>query len=1824
MQILFIQASGTSSTTFEEYVATVDLPYRYAIAPSVSEAKTLIATHKFDIAILEVSTGVSPTLEIFSELQARQIPIIIQADLGAEEVVIDWMQRGAQDYILKTPNYLKLLPVMLRKVFEHRSLSKALQQRDDQLQTIVENTVNGLLVVDFDGEILFANPSTEKMLGRHKKSLIGRQLGIPSIGKGGFQEIELLQANGKFLTAEMHSTLTIWDNRPAHLISLVNVTSRRQIEESLRDSEKQLSLALSAAKAGTWKLHTHNRSITWSNENYQLLGYEPSTISPDYDAWLNAIYPEDRSRVDRLIWQAIASGSNLDLEYRVLLPNDKIRWLHVFGQAILDHLDNPIGMTGIQLDISDRKQQEQLLSGQRQVLELLAQDVKLSEVLDLIVRVIESQAEGMLGSILLLDRQQLWRGAAPSLPEAYNNAINGVQIGERVGSCGTAVYRKEPVIVTDIASDPLWSDYCDLALQHNLRACWSTPIIARSGEVLGTFAMYYQEPKTPTEKDLGLVNVAVSLASLAIERRRSEEALYELNQKLENRVEKRTLALNASEARWQLALKGANDGIWDWDVQANTIFFSERWKQMRGYTSEEIVNSLEDWFRNIHPDDYDRVMVAVANHFAGNTEFFEVEYRVQQKDGSFMWFLDRGKALRDGNGNVIRMSGSESDITRRKSVEEALLTSELELRTLFSAMSDLVLVKDREGKYLKVANTQASGLITSGEDIIGKTEYDLLPLDKAKEFVGYIQQTLAMNTAINVEYNLDMKGHEAWFAATISPLSQNSVIWVSREITDRKQAEKDLRESEERYRSIMECAGDAIILADAQGNILETNAKAEEMLGYSRDEFTHLHIVQIHPRDRSEQYFAAFSDVIKTGSGKFLDAFAVRKDGRTVPIDIISTVVELNGQIINLGIFRDISERKRTEMALRESEARNRAILEAVPDLLLRLRRDGFCLDFIQPRGSHAEDFLIINRHLSEVLPPDLLQRQLEAIEQAISTGELQVYEHQFLKHNRLVDEEVRIVAIDVDEVVAIVRDISDRKQIEETLKQQLEKEKLFASILQRIRDSLDLVSILETAVDDVRQLIQSDRVLVYQIFDDCTGRVVTESVVEPWGRVLGVTFPPEAFPLSCYARYAVGNVYTIADRDRDPVLECMVQFMADFQIRAKLVVPIVQEGGKLWGLLIAHQCSAPRDWQAWEVSLLEQLTSQLAIAIQQVNLYQQLQAELIVRKRAESAISRQLQNQQTLAGITQQIRQSLNVQVILATVTEQVKQLLKVDRAIVYQLFPDNTSRIVEEAVNFEYPSVKNFYWDTNNLLEEDLESHLSGKPIIAHDLQTFDLSESLRDFLIQAEVKSQIVAPILLRLSPSATEPEQEAIVGSKLWGLLIVHNCAKKRLWKYSEARLLQQIANQLAIAIQQADLYQQLQEELEERRQAEVKLMESNEQLAISNADLARATRLKDEFLANMSHELRTPLNAILGMSEGLQDNVFGELNPREKKAIATIEHSGRHLLELINDILDLAKIESGKLELQIAPVSVKSLCDSSLSFVKQLALKKNIQLVMTIAPNLHAIAVDELRIRQALINLLINAVKFTPEGGRITLEVNLNGIESKIQFHIIDTGIGIAPENIPKLFQSFVQVDSGLNRQFGGTGLGLALVKRIVELHGGEILLESTLGIGSQFSILLPYKITAEIEAVQQTPTDESEPIIEREVNTTKTPLILLAEDNQANIETFSNYLSIFGYQIVVANNGLEAVDIARKSKPDIILMDIQMPEMNGLEAIAEIRKISECLDVPIIALTALAMVGDREKCLEAGANDYLSKPVKLKQLLVSVQKLLAAKSDSSG
>lgn len=504
--------------------------------------------------------------------------------------------------------------------------------------------------------------------------------------------------------------------------------------------------------------------------------------------------------------------------------------------------------------------------------------------------------------------------------------------------------------------------------------------------------------------------------------------------------------------------------------------------------------------------------------------------------------------------------------------------------------------------------------------------------------------------------------------------------------------------------------------------------------------------------------------------------------------------------------------------------------------------------------------------------------------------------------------------------------------------------------------------------------------------------------------------------------------------------------------------------------------------------------------------------------------------------------------------------------------------------------------------------------------------------------------------------------------------------------------------------------------------------AEEAMRHANEELARALRMKDEFLATMSHELRTPLTGILGLSESLQMEVYGALTEKQKSTLANIEASGRHLLDLINDILDVSKTEAGKLELRMEACSLGEICQSSIHLTKGMAGKKRQIVNFTMSPAHVSVNGDARRLKQVLINLLSNAVKFTPEGGSLGLDVIANSRDNIVYLTVWDTGIGIAPENIKKLFQPFMQIDSSLARAHTGTGLGLALVRRLVDLHGGSVEVQSTLGQGSRFVVSLPClpeedmgtatpeilnlrfrralivednQIDAEhlarcltslgiepvahsrgndvLERAIETQPDvifldlrlpdasgwDILPCLKADERTKHIPVIItsvsddkqkaadlnadgylvkffaptdvraalehlrakprenvkkrvvsdsaigmavmVVDDNETNIEALTDFLTAQGFFTTSVTSGVDFLARVSDVQPDAVIMDIQMPGLDGLETIRRLRAFDDprLAALPVIAVTALAMPGDRELCLKAGADEYISKPFRL-------------------
>jgi PAS domain S-box-containing protein len=896
---------------------------------------------------------------------------------------------------------------------------------------------------------------------------------------------------------------------------------------------------------------------------------------------------------------------------------------------------------------------------------------------------------------------------------------------------------------------------------------------------------------------------------------------------------------------------------------------------------------------------------------------------------------------------------------------------------------------------------------------------------------------------------------------------------------------------------------------------------------------------------------------------------------------------------------------------------------------------------------------------------------------------------------------------------------IDQRKQAEATLQQQFEQQRLVMEMTQRIRRSLNLQDILQTTVDEVRQFLQCDRVIIFRFSPGWGGTVVVESVADEWMRILPLQIYDPCIGEEYVEPFKQGLVTAKTDIYNSEISPCHVEFLASLQVRANLVVPIFQ-GDELWGLLAAHHCAAPREWQSSEIVLLRQLGAQVSIALQQSELFEQVQTELAERKQAqmalqqlnaeleqrvaertaqlrevndrlletlialreseerrrlaldlthigfwdwhlpsstliwndnhftllglashdndieptyelwrshihsddlswveqrflesienhtdytaeyrvvhwdgsvhwlmgrakaiydesgqpvrslgvlldisdrkqsEAALQQQSQQEQLLLKITQSIRQSLDLKIILNTAVTEVRQTLQTDRAAVYRFNPDLSGNFVVESVGTDWvnlvePDICQI-WEDTYLQKTQGGRFRNHESFVIADIYTAGLEPCHIELLEQFQAKAYAVAPIFS---------------GEVLWGLLAIYQNATPRQWQSWEVELLQQITNQLSIAIQQSELYRQLQIELHERKQAAAVLREAdrrwrslldNVQLLVVGLDQTGAVnyvnpfflnltgytqqevvgknwfesflpqsdqqsiqaifsdvltqnaypyyqnpiltksgeerfitwnntmlhdsvgttigtisigediterqkveQMKNEFIGIVSHELRTPLTAIK-MSLGLlKSGIYDKKPDKFQRMLEIALIDTNRLVNLVNDILDLERLDSGRAVLEKTLCPAENLMQQAIDGVQVLATPQQIKL--TIAPTDAQVWVAADAIIQSLTNLLSNAIKFSPANSTITLSAEYQ--TDVVLFQVSDQGRGIPADKLETIFGRFQQVDVSDARQKGGTGLGLAICRSIIEQHGGKIWAESTLGEGSTLLFTLP-------------------------------------------------------------------------------------------------------------------------------------------------------------
>ncbi len=613
------------------------------------------------------------------------------------------------------------------------------------------------------------------------------------------------------------------------------------------------------------------------------------------------------------------------------------------------------------------------------------------------------------------------------------------------------------------------------------------------------------------------------------------------------------------------------------------------------------------------------------------------------------------------------------------------------------------------------------------------------------------------------------------------------------------------------------------------------------------------------------------------------------------------------------------------------------------------------------------------------------------------------------------------------------------------------------------------------------------------------------------------------------------------------------LQRLAGF--RTLLATPMILEDEVVGVLSVWRTRVAPFD--ARERELLEEFAAEGAIVLRQVALMRALESR-------GTELTGKVAQLEALREVDEAVGSSLDLDEVLDRIVTNAVRLTKTDGGSIMEYDESDDSFHVRAA-----------FGHTGDLLDQlravtiDRESTLVGRTALARrplevpDLAAAELDPHL-DILFRDGWRSVLAVPLLR---------------GDTMVGVLVIRRRTAGTFGP-EMSELLQSFATQSALTIVNARLYRELQ---------------------TKTAELEIASRHKSEFLASMSHELRTPLNAVIGFSEVLLDRMFGELNERQDEYLRDIWNSGRHLLELLNEILDLSKVEAGQMVLEPTTFRVESALEYTLAMVRERAAQHALTVTVYIADDVDLLHADELRFKQVVLNLVSNAVKFTPDGGKVAVRAYREG--ALLVVTVTDTGIGVAPEDQERIFESFQQGRRGAPKE-EGTGLGLTLSRRIVGLFGGRMWLDSTPGVGSTFGFTVP-GLAEELQEISLPETG-------------RMPVVVLVDDDRASLDLLAAYLDGSPARVLRARDGIEALTLIRKVRPSAVILDIKLPRLDGWQVLAELKSEPATAGVPVVIAS---VVDERQQGLARGADAYLLKPVRRDDF---IQALAAVGAFASG
>jgi len=1034
---------------------------------------------------------------------------------------------------------------------------------------------------------------------------------------------------------------------------------------------------------------------------------------------------------------------------------------------------------------------------------------------------------------------------------------------------------------------------------------------------------------------------------------------------------------------------------------------------------------------------------------------------------------------------------------------------------------------------------------------------------------------------------------------------------ICEDVTESMLAEKALRESEERYRAVVDQASESIFIFDADTKlILESNKAFCDLMGYEIKEVTGLNVCDIVRQDR-QSVDADVQRVLACGRNFLGERQYIRKDGSHVDVEVSANLIVFSDRRMICAVARDITERKRVEQRLQRTEAQYRALLEQIPAITYTAALDdASSTQYISPQiepilGYSPEEYKADPDIWSKRLHPDDRDRVLAELKASLASN------RPFKSEYRMIARSGRTVWFRDEAVVVqdstgerlfrqgVMVDVTERRQAEKAL---IESEEKFRTLFHSASDAIFIHD------------LDGNFFEVNQAACDRLGYARDELVrMKPYD-----IDPPNSASL---VREHINEVLQTGQKVFESAQASRDGRVIPVEMNARLIDYMGREAILCVSRDITDRKRA-EDELRWKTAFLE---AQVETSLDGI---------LVVDERTQIILT----NQRLLNmwKVPQMIRNLRTDEALLQYVADKTKNpdqfLGKVRYLYSHQ---DETSR---DVIEFKDGMVLDRY--SSPVVGKDGKYY--GRIWIFHDITDYKhaleaLRESERrladiiDFLPDAtfviDHSGKVIAwnraieamtgikaadiigkgdyeyalpfygerrPILIDLVLKPQEGIEKRYTNLRRQNGTLVGGAYMPTLkgggiFLIGSAAALYDSEGNISGAIESI-------RDVTENKHAEEELRKAKE-------EAESAMRAKSEFLANMSHEIRTPMNAVIGMTGFLLNS---NLDPDLRECVDIIHSSGDALLAIINDILDYSKIEEGKGVLENQPFNLLECIESSMDLVRSKAAEKSLDLICKIDDSVpETLMGDFTRLRQVLVNLLSNAVKFTDAGGvSVTATSQKRDDRHEICITVRDTGIGIRPDRMDRLFKSFSQVDMSTTRKYGGTGLGLAISKRLIEMMGGEIWAESEVGKGSAFHVV----IEASCAPARITDTRQlSQPPSEQLSSTAARARLLLAEDNAVNQKVAMRMLKKLGYSADLAANGLEVLRALERQSYDIILMDVQMPEMDGLEAARAIRRLQRP-QPKIIAITAYALEGDREKCLEAGMDDYISKPVQMAEL----------------